>query len=290
LFPGPHGGQLVTSLIGRCADQDASVRVRAIQALTILDVKKEEIPGIVKAMDNRMRLSQESQVVVRFQAAVCLMRFGEDSRDALTGLLSGAEDPQSFEVRRMSLRALQNCGHLPNGTADPRVTRVLLKCLSDPTAGVRLEAVIALGSVGRCPDPMLQLRVDQMIPQMINDRDKVVGIWALVTWMSIDKPDEPRVARLKGNLSSTDQRIRINTIRALGIIGARVRSVLPALIELLHDKDPVIVTLACTTLAGLGKDAMPAVKALTDLSERKDVEKVIAAIAAASVKQITGLK
>ena len=74
-----------------------------------------------------------------------------------------------------------------------------------------------------------------------------------------DKLNEVGVAPLKRFAHSPEQRVRIQAIKALGVIGPRVKSVIPALIELLDDKDPIIVIQACTTLATFGaKDGAPA--------------------------------
>src|SRR5205823_3421076 len=81
LFPGPHAGELVTSLLTRCQDGDTSLRVRAVMALTVLEVRRDEIPRIVKAMGDRLTI--DGQAIVRFHAALCLLRFGEDGRDAV---------------------------------------------------------------------------------------------------------------------------------------------------------------------------------------------------------------
>ena len=180
LFPGPHSGDVVTGLITRCQDTDTSVRVRAAMALTILQVRGDEIPRIVKTMGER--LTTDAQAIVRFHAAVCLLRFGEDSKDALTALMKGAEDPASFEIRRLCLRVLENCGYMnvPKGQTpppDPRVTSVALKCLSDPTSQVRLEAVITLGSMGLSGDASLRDRTKRALSQdMLLDPDKTVVI------------------------------------------------------------------------------------------------------------------
>ena len=296
LFPGPHSGDVITSLLARCQDRDSSVRVRATMALTILEVRKEEILRIVKAMGER--LTTDGQVIVRFHAAVCLLRFGEDSKDALSALLKGAEDPSSFEIRRLCLRVLESCGHLnvptPQGQyppPDPRVTTVILRSLADPTSQVRLEAVIALGSMGLSNDPSLQDRTRRALASdMMRDPDRTVVIWSLVSTMALDKPTEDGVKKIKAFLHSTDQRVRIQAIKALGVIGNRVKTVVPSLVELLDDKDPIIVVQACTALAALGAKggALVAVPALTNLAARPGLDKAVKVFVDATIVQLKG--
>ncbi len=295
LFPGPHAGELVTLLLNRCQDKDTSLRVRAVMALSVLDVKKDEVPRIVKAMIPRLtagfgRLdASEPQVIVRFHAAVCLLRFGESSKDALAALLKGAEDVDSFEIRRTCIRALESCGNLANGSPDPRVTNVLLnRCYHtiETTAQVRLEAVIALGGMGRSGDVALHEKSVKVLQTLTGDPEKIVGIWALVSWMAIDKPSEAGIAKIKGYLSAPELRIRINAIQALGIVGARVKTVIPTLIELLEDRNPAIVICTCGTLAVLRDGAKPALPALTALLTKPGVEKDIKAAAEGAMKLI----
>ena len=288
-FSGPHSHELITALIERCQDRgDVSVKVRAIMALTILEVRKEDIPRIVKAMGERLQV--DTQVIVRFQAAVALVRFGEDSKDAMTALIKGATDQQSFEIRRMCIRALEACGYMNvvgSVGPDPRVTNVLLNALHDPASQVRQEAVIALGSMGRSSDPMLYSKTIDLLPRVsVSDRDKIVRIWALVSWMALDKPSELGIKRIVDLLKDPEQRVRLAAVRALGIMGTRGKTVVSTLIEMLNDKDPAIVVAACSSLAGLADGAAPALKALTAMSERKDIDKGMKALVDATIKQI----
>jgi HEAT repeat protein len=311
-FPGPHGGELITALLNRCQDADTSVRVRAVMALTVLDVREEEVTRIVKAMNSRLTRmgafpTAEPQVIVRFHAAVCLLRFGEKAHDAVTTLIEGTKDPGSFETRRMCVRALESCGYLtgpmPPGAErhaapDPKVTKALHACLrasSEPTASVHLEAVIALGSMGKSADPELQKDTEKLLLAMLGHHDKSVVIWSLVSLVALDWKGEPTdriVGKLVPFLKAPEQRYRLQAIQALGIVHFRSKIVVDLLIGLLEDKDPVIVNATMITLAGLGKDAMPAIKALTAISMRKstDVEKALAATAEAAIKYIQAAK
>jgi HEAT repeat protein len=312
-FPGPHGGELITQLLDRCQDPDASLRVRAIMALTVLEVRKDEISRIVKAMGVRVTQGpgpfgvSEPQVVVRFQAALALVRFGEDARDAITGLLKGMDDTGSFEVRRMCIRALEQCGYTGAGPApgmhpppDPRVTAALhnsCRAAHEPASLVHLEAVIALGSMGKSADPMLQKKTEDVLVAMIGHRDRSVAIWAMVSLVALDYKDprlttEAIVAKLAEFLQAKDQRTRLQAVRALGLVHFRSAKVLPRLMPLLEDKDPAIVAATITTIASFGKDAMPAIEKLTAISKKKDsdTEKTLAAIAEAAIKHIKDVK
>lgn len=307
-FPGPHGGELITALLNRCQDTDTSVRVRAVMALTVLDLREDEVPRIVKAMNSRLtRLgtfpSAEPQVIVRFHAAVCLLRFGDKAHDAVNTLIEGTKDSGSFETRRMCVRALESCGYLtgpmaPGGhpAPDPKVTKALHACLQgEPTASVHLEAVIALGSMGKSPDPILQELTEKLLVKMLGHHDKSVVIWSLVSLVALDWKGEPTdriVAKLIPFLKAPEQRYRLQAVQALGIVHVKSKIVVDLLIGLLEDKDPAIVNATMITLAGLGKDAMKAVEPLKTISMRKgtDTEKALAATAEAAIKYIQAAK
>jgi hypothetical protein len=267
-FTAPPTSEVIQGLVSRCKDDDYSVRVRAIMALTVLKVNKNEIPRVVSVMGER--LTSDSQVLVRFHAVVCLVNYGADARDAVPALMKGAVDPGSFEIRRMSLRALQACGYLnvtvPQGQhppPDPKVTQQLLASLRDKTNAVKLEAVLALGGMGRSPDPNLQKQVEDGLMAMMNSHDKSVAIWSIVSAMALDKPNDNYVARLiKYTKSTESHKTRIQAINALSTVGVRSKGTLPALIDLLEDRDPGVVVSACIGIAGLGEAGLPALKAL----------------------------
>src|SRR5262249_36109321 len=139
---------------------------------------------------------REPQSIVRFHAAVCLLRYGEDAHDVIPQLALGSKDPSSYDTRRLCLRALEMCGRMKDkeNTPDPRVIEAMLGPgtpgpgqvggIHDATASVRLEAIIGLGSLGRSPNKLLQERVDAALKTRLSDRDLTVVIWAHVSQMA----------------------------------------------------------------------------------------------------------
>jgi HEAT repeat protein len=291
LITGPHGSEVITTLLERCQDQkDVSVQVRAIQAIIVLDVGTE-VPRVVKVM---IGLMNDREVIVRFHAALCLSRFGPEAREAIPALIKGATDTRSFEARRMSIRALEACGYtgMPAGpgglpTPDPRVTKALLDGLRDPTAAVKLEAVIALGSMG-VPARALQTDVISALSSMVGSKDHNVSIWSLVSLMALqpDGPKERWVGRLIDYTKGSEpQRVRLQAITALTIIGIRVKTVVPRLIELLDDKDEAVVAGACVALGTLQKGAVPGLAALKKVAASA-TDKTLKALAEDAIKYI----
>ncbi len=291
LITGPHGSEVIAALLVCAQDQkDVSVQVRAIQALTVIDVRNET-PRVVKVMADR--LVNDRETIVRFHAALCLSRFGPEARDAIPALIKGAE-ARSFETRRMSIRALEACGYLAMPVApgqhplpDPQVTKALLNALRDPTGAVKLEAVIALGSMGP-PDQRLQADVITSLSSMVGSKDHNISIWSLVSLMALQQegPKETWVKRLIDYTKGSEpQRVRLQAIHALTIVGVRVKTVVPRLIELLADKDEAVVTAACVALGMLQKGAAPALEALKKVADSA-TDKALKTIAQDAIKYI----
>jgi HEAT repeat protein len=298
LLTGPHSSEVINLLLDRCQDtKDVSVQVRAIQAITILEVRKDDQPRLIRVMSDRLMVDQET--IVRFHAALCLQRFGPEGRDAVPALIKGATDRRSFETRRMCIRALESCGFLAVPAApgahpppDPRVTKVLLDCLRDPTGAIKMEAVIALGGMGRSPDPAIQAQVESSLTSLAGSKDHNVSIWSLVSLMAIQQegPKESWVKRLIDYTKGSEpQRVRLQAISALTIVGVRVKTVVPRLIELLDDKDTAVVAGACTALGTLQKGAEPALPALKKLAD-STTDKAMKTLVEETIKYINAAK
>ncbi len=183
--------------------------------------------------------------------------------------------------------ALATAGRTPNGP-DPRATTALLTALLDHAAQVRLSAVTALGEMGRPANPELRLRVVASIKAMNNDRDKTVGVWAHLSMMALDKLDDSDMAFLeKCTRTGEPVRVRVNAVRAFGVIGVKSTKTVPLLIDLLSDEDADVQGTACLALGNLGKDApAEAEKRLTDLSQGKDVKEPVKKAAQAALDAI----
>jgi HEAT repeat protein len=277
----PHFGtaaaDVVPQILDRLHDGDACPRVRAVVILRMVHIDGKDVPKVVAALNTR--LLEEPQAVIRYEAAVTLMRFGDDSRDALPGLLQCVGDRATYALRQACVAAIKQAGRDNKGVPVRDATQALLKAMHDPAQEVRLEAATALGQMGRPAEPLLG-QVLKELQAARNDRDKVVQIWSQVSLMALDKVNDNGLGFLIKHLKHPETEVRINAIQALGTIGPKAKSAAPNLLEVLSDKEVGVVVLVCQALVALGDGSPKVMNALTELSENKKAEEPIQKAAA----------
>jgi HEAT repeat protein len=288
---GPANGDVVTLLLERCLDRDTSPRVRAVMAFQVLELRKDDYDRVATAMARRLR--EDTETVVKYQAAVVLLRFGEYARPALDALVAGARyDPSStrgaFEYRQICVLALIGAGHTSNGP-DARATRALLGALEDTASRVRLEAVIGLGMMGRPTDKTLRELTARKLQIMTTDTDKSVAIWAHASLMQFEGTvTEAGVKAVAKGLSSTDMHLRLQSAKAIGSLGHKAVKAAPGLVEMLRSKDGGEVVMAIWALGQLGDPGEKATDALKELADAKDGDPYVKAVAKATLDKIKG--
>jgi HEAT repeat protein len=307
---GTPSSEVVRALINRCVDKDASPRVRAVMALTILDIHKEDVHKVVDALGKRLSRETEGQVVIRFQAAVALVRFGKDSQYALNALVKGVEDTGTWEIRHLCLVALTQAGGTDAGP-DPRAVRALLSGLNDSAMLCRLQAVLGLGTLGLPKGPpqnqLRQTVLSKLQYHAQYDRDRRVAIWALVSLMALeDKVTVAAVDPIVKALKHKDMRVRLHAAQAVGSLGPKLMALrsearpnvqavqakhaVQGLIEMIGHKDPAEPLMAAWALGKLGDPGLDAVSTLNALAENKDADKALKEIAKAALAEIKKYK
>jgi HEAT repeat protein len=270
---GPPDSPTVTALIDRLLDRDGAPRARAVQAFAVVNLAPHDVPRVVEALGKRVNVETEPQSAVRYQAAQALYRFGEEARPAIKDLVKATEDQATYDIRRVACATLGLAGRNKDGS-DPRAARALIGCIKDPAFGVRMEAIIGLGALGRVSDPAVQAIAVKDLVLLSNDRDTVTAIWATVSLMALDKPSDTHIARIARLLKSPDVRVRGHAGRALGVMAGRAKAHVPDLCEALRDKEPSVVASACWALARMGADARNAVPFLKELADKVDDERL----------------
>ena len=139
---------------------------------------------------------------------------GKDTKEAMFGLIAGMEDQSSWEIRRAAIAAVITAGATKTGP-DPRVTLRLVDCPAGPRPQVRLEAVLALGQMGRPDNTVLRDHTLRLLKGMVNDRDKTVDIWVRLSLMAlVDKIDDADMAYIAKCTKSTQLHARARTSRS----------------------------------------------------------------------------
>jgi HEAT repeat protein len=284
-FFGPAASEAVPALLDKLYDHDASPRAKAIVALSLIKINEADRSRVVAALGEKVQT--DNQAMVRYNAAVALSMIGKDTKGAMPGLLHGMEDQTSWEIRRAAIAAIIEAGATKTGP-DPRVTRALLVSLEDHAAQVRLEAVVALGQMGRPDDGLLLDHTLRALKAMTADKDKTVDIWARLSLMALaDKINAVDMDFLtKCTKSGELSRVRTQAVRALGTVGTKSNTVVPLLVDLLSDKDPAVAGNACIALGGIRDPGPNAEKALTDLSLNKETDDEVKKVALKALDDI----
>jgi HEAT repeat protein len=281
---GPAAADAVPLLTQRCQDRDVSPRTKAVIALRMVRAADKDRPKAVEALSQRLWTGTqygEAQAIVRYEAARSLLFYAALDptlmRPVLAAVAKGAEDPTCCEARHVCVQVVRIGGRDKNGP-DPRATNALLKAMHDPTADVRLEAILGLGSMGRPTDPALLGKVVNSLQQVLYSRaPRTHLMWAHVGLLAMDdKLADSALKALVRYLDDPDMKVRAEAAHVLGAVGPQAKKYVPALLKHLSDKEPVAISV-CAALVGI-KDTSPAVlQGLVKQLERKEPGVVAAA-------------
>lgn len=276
---------------------DASLRVNAALAFTLIGVDERHAPKVVAAL--AQRVSEDNQAIVRFHAAIALGRIGDGYRSAIPALAYRCTDQSSWEIRRAAAFALGKAGKSMGATAgagmDMRAAHALIQLCAggypDRCAQVRLTAVQALGSLGIPGAPNDKAAIVVALKRALKDRYKPVVIWAHVGLMADGEPVEDHMrailAYMKGR-EGKDFEAHLEAIRALGTMGAKAKSAVPQLTDELDGPEPALVMAACWALGEMKGEATSAVPALEQLKAKKGTLDEVRTQAGDAIDRISG--
>jgi HEAT repeat protein len=278
--------------------RDVSLRVNAIISLGFIGFRDSDLQEGINTLGQALHDSQE---IVRYQAAVALRRLDAQAYPATGALINALRNSNSWEVRRaaaatLGIVARQN--PVDRGF-DRGAFSALVESLSDMAGEVRMEATIALIRFGVPGSLADRSREKQALTTLaLNSRQPPkVTIWSHVAlWMldrstpgqsSSSRAGQQHLVAIAKLLKSTDLQAREHAVRALGVIGPDAGSHVPELIDVLQDKNPGIVVLACAALASMGDVAKSALPVLEPMSQRHpdDGVREAARLAAEKIKE-----
>src|SRR5262249_697320 len=246
---GPTAREAVPALVDQTYNmQDGDPRVRAVIALGIIEINDKDVPKVVDALGKRLK--EDPQSIIRYHAAVSLIRFGSEAARVLDDLIFRTSDMTAFDIRRACVVALRYAGADTSKGPNPKATNALLHRLRDangfrdPSGEVRMEAVISLGSIGWPTDPSLQAPVQKALETSPHHNDRRVRIWAHVCLVAVEKGTDNHVKAVIRELKNKDLEVSCTAAQALGALGAKAKAAVPDLVDLLRGKEPPLVIAA----------------------------------------------
>jgi len=271
-FGSAVGGPKIIDLLLRRAsssvEEDASPRVRALQVLNAMEIKTEHAAKVVAGLTFALH---DQQAVVRYTAALGLVRFGPEARSAIPALIQASDDRVSWEIRRAALCALMTSGRTAKGTPDPKAAEAMVKASKDPAAEVRLSSAVGLGILGKTTNLDLYSQVEVALKNLSHDKDPRVAIWGKAAQIVLGEPADEDILSLAGQVRSPVVSVRTHALQALASLGPKARAAQARVLDALNDKEPVVQFAAMNALVGMDEKAPAVLKALKEFNERKDV-------------------
>jgi HEAT repeat protein len=275
--------EAVPRLVELTADRDASPRVKSVLALKFMGIKGTDRQRVVKALGER--ITHDTQAIVRYEAAQALIRFGADGREVVGDLVKGIGDTSTWELRHACILALIVAGVDETKGPDPRVTDALLLRINnfyEPTFQVRLEAIIALGALGRPQDPKKLQQVVAGLKQNFNSSNKAIKIWSHVSLMALeDKVNNKDLDTIAGYLTDPERDVRVQAVTALGALQGKAHDYLPKIFDMLRrEKEPQVQEAVCNALGRMGDKSDKVLQNLIRMTESDSLETVPVVLAA----------
>ena len=286
---GSSTSEAIPGVIDRCLDPDAGVRVKAVMALSVLEILDRDIPRTVDALAKRAQ--EDPQAQVRYLAINALQRFDPvDARRTIAALVEASKYPNSYEVRRIALIALVKFGMDKTTGPDTKAVSAALAALKDPAVPVRYAAITAIALLGKPNNPVVSAGVEKALTELANGSDKIFAIWAKVGLANQDVlSTATHVKFISQMLKQSDLQVKLEAMRAISVIGALAKPTVPDLIDLLEDKDNFVVFNACLTLGSLNVEAREAKEPLTKLIAKKDLYEPVKQAATNALESLKGV-
>mgnify|MGYP002624200026 CR=1 FL=1 len=235
-------------------DDDPVVRRVALKTMAVPQFPRQvfldSIPRIAKHLDDEYEPDPQTRATV----ARMLKRYSTLSQPALPKLDDALRNDPDYLVRSAALAALYDIAQ----TAEEALTAPQYLLLNDPDPRLRRRAAIQLGKYkqGAAPaiDELIQALADEGVPQRSAD-DPLAGTDEPVCLAAADaltRIGKPAVAPLIAATESSDRRVRLLSIRALGNMGPDARSATGRLQTLAGSDDAAEATAAKAALVRIG--------------------------------------
>jgi HEAT repeat protein len=267
-FAEEHRELVVQALRKRLGDSNEGVKAAALMAIGELNVAD---PGFVSPLTECLR-SPDAQV--RGQSAFLLGDIGRGARGATRELIAAM-----IEGRVREATAWYALGEI-----GPQAAYYLLKLARDERPIVAKRVAEGLRYVLGFTVPMPPRLLAEGDPLL--DSDPVVRRAGMIHLALTHREIDGTVASLVKALEDEDREVRIYACLAIGHVGERATSVIPALRARLSDRDPDMRWAAAAALGGIGPEARSAIDDLRRLQE--DPVDLVRSAADRAVRQVIG--
>jgi HEAT repeat protein len=274
---------------------DLSVRVNLAIAVGFIlgNVKDPNPKHVQKAVALLTPFLSDTQSIMRYRAAQAIGSLGTDAKTAIPQLISLTKDKITWETRQAGALALGTVAvDKKNGPAK-QVLLALYEALGDNSSQVRLAAIQSLTWLGPPADPQLRLSLEKALEGIaLKEPEQSVRIWAYMSVMQVmGKVDERWLVPI-GKLLKTSPEMgaRIQAAQALGTVGSKAKSQIPALDAGLDDKQAMVVYWCIWGLGRMESAAMPTVPRLKQISADEKRPEPIKRAADEAIAIITGKK
>jgi HEAT repeat protein len=209
---------------------------------------------------------------VRLDAILSITSLGKPDDDMLF-LATKQALQERITDRDPTVKIWANVAMMVFEGASDRSIQTIIKYLKHNDVKVRVEAARALGSLGN----KVRTKVAMIEPALVGalqDKDPSVVGAVVRALLELDPLSVSAKAAMLDQLKAPDPAVRAAAAVSFGTAGAKGRIAVPALTELVGDKEqpPYVVTSACWALGEIGEGSAATVAALNAIIQRKDVD------------------
>jgi HEAT repeat protein len=239
------GAKEAIPYLNKALDTNDGSRLHAVAPIALMILEPDNDEYVRLAVPNLTRALRDGSAFIRREAAMTLARIGPKAAPAVDELADLIGDPDPA-LRDAVLLALAAIG--PDATgAIPKILPALL----DSHYPVRYAAIFALGQIGRTARVAIPV-----LEKNLQDQDnflQTASAWAL---LQIDPKNEKRAGQclkpLVNGLAIADPNVRVQVIRALGILGPAAKSAAKDVQKLSEDPNAEVKKAVAEALKKIG--------------------------------------
>ena len=262
---GSSAGEAIPALIQVLQGQDEFLG--QVAAFALGNIGRDAVPLLVKVL-------QDEREYVRVSAISALGSIGSEAESAVPALLQILND-ESKGIRIETIRTLGKIGFVDRG-----VISALIQVFKDEDKDVRQVAATTLGKFGVDAFPALV--------EALKSNNEEISSLARVALQNMNSEMVPVLIEALNNQDEWVRYAATYALSSLWYIGSQAEAAIPALIEVLTDKNENVRAFAVNALGKMGSQAQAAVPALiVALEDENSIVRFNAAYALAWISPTT---